>query len=146
MSDNIDVAHNNVFENVAGIEIENSRHAIVENNYMHNNTGGLLAFITPGLPIKTTFDVIFRNNLIVDNNHVNFAQPGSTVGGIPADTGILIMAADEVIVENNIITGNKTAGIIINDHYNAPNVAIDSGSDPYSDKVMVLDNVMDNNG
>jgi parallel beta-helix repeat protein len=146
MSDNIHVAHNHVFENVAGIEIENSRHAIVENNYVHNNTGGLLAFITPGLPIKTTFDVIFRNNLVVDNNHVNFAQPGSTVGGIPAGTGILIMAADEVIVENNIITGNKTAGIIINDHYNAPNVTIDPGSDPYSDKVMILDNVMDNNG
>ena len=54
MSDNVHVAHNEVFDSVAGIEIENSRHAIVENNYVHNNTGGLLAFVTPGLPIKTT--------------------------------------------------------------------------------------------
>ena len=53
MSDNVHVAHNEVFDSVAGIEIENSRHAIVENNYVHDNAGGLLAFVTPGLPIKT---------------------------------------------------------------------------------------------
>ncbi len=106
MCDNVDVLHNEVFENVAGIEIENSRHCLVENNYAHDNTGGILAFITPGLPIKTTFDVIFRNNFVVNNNHKNFAAPGSLVSGIPAGTGILIMAADDVIVENNIISGN----------------------------------------
>ncbi|MEC8429186.1 MAG: right-handed parallel beta-helix repeat-containing protein, partial [Pseudomonadota bacterium] len=72
MSDNVHVAYNEVFDSVAGIEIENSRHAIVESNYVHNNTGGLLAFITPGLPIKTTYDVIFRNNFIVNNNTPNF--------------------------------------------------------------------------
>ena len=116
MSDNIHVAHNEVFDSVAGIEIENSRHAIVENNYVHNNTGGVLAFITPGLPVKTTFDVIIRNNFITDNNTANFGAPGSTVAGIPAGTGILVMAADEVIIEDNIITNNKTAGILITDH------------------------------
>lgn len=146
MSDNIHVAHNDVFDSVAGIEIENSRHAIVENNYVHNNTGGILAFITPGLPVKTTFDVIIRNNFIVDNNTANFGAPGSTVAGIPAGTGILIMAADEVIVEGNIISGNKTAGIIITDHDNAPNTTLDPESDPVPDKTMILDNVMLNNG
>src|SRR5690606_709440 len=52
MCDNVDVRHNEVFDNDAGIEIENSRHCLVENNYAHNNTGGLLAFINPRLPIK----------------------------------------------------------------------------------------------
>lgn len=146
MSDNIHVAHNEVFDSVAGIEIENTRHAIVENNYVHNNTGGILAFITPGLPIKTTYDVIIRNNFVVDNNTKNFGAPGSTVGGIPAGTGILIMAADDVVVEGNIITNNKTAGIIITDHHNAPNTTIDPESDPAPDRVMILDNLMMNNG
>ncbi|GHE98161.1 parallel beta-helix domain-containing protein [Thalassotalea profundi] len=146
MSDNIHVSHNDVFANVAGIEIENSRHAIVENNNVYNNTGGILAFITPGLPIKTTFDVIIRNNFIYDNNHKNFGAPGSTVGGIPAGTGILIMAADDVVVENNIITGNKTAGILITDHANAPNVTTDPESDPNPDGVKILNNLMHNNG
>ena len=99
MSDNIQVSYNDVFESVAGIEIENSRHAIVESNYVHNNTGGILAFVTPGLPIKTTYDVIIRNNFVVDNNHKNFAIPGSTVGMIPAGSGIVIWAGDDVIVE-----------------------------------------------
>lgn len=146
MSDNIHVAHNDVFSNVAGIEIENSRHAIVENNNVYNNTGGILAFITPGLPIKTTYDVIIRDNFVYNNNHKNFGAPGSTVGGIPAGTGILIMAADDVVVENNIITGNKTAGILITDHQNAPNVTIDPESDPSPDGVKILNNLMYRNG
>ena len=146
MSDNIHVAYNEVFDSVAGIEIENSRHAIVEHNNAHNNTGGILAFVTPGLPIKTTEDVIIRNNFVLDNNTANFGAPGSIVSGIPAGTGILVMAADDVIIEGNIISGNKTAGIIINDHSFAPTITMDIESDPNSDRTMILDNVMLNNG
>jgi len=146
MSDNIHVAYNDVFANVAGIEIENSRHAIVENNNVYNNTGGILAFITPGLPIKTTYDVIIRNNFIYNNNHKNFGAPGSMVGSIPAGTGILIMASDDVVIEDNIITGNKTTGILITDHANAPGVTIDPESDPNPDGVKILNNLMYNNG
>jgi parallel beta-helix repeat protein len=146
MSDNIHVAHNEVFDSVAGIEIENSRHAVVENNIAYNNTGGILAFVTPGLPIKTTEDVIIRNNFVLDNNTPNFGAPGSIVSGIPAGTGILVMAADDVVIEGNIISNNKTAGIIINDHSYASNITMDMESDPNSDRTMILDNVMLNNG
>jgi len=146
MCDNVDVLHNEVFDNVAGIEIENSRHCLVENNYAHNNTGGLLAFVTPGLPIKTTFDVILRNNFVVNNNHENFGAPGSTVAGIPAGTGILIMAADDVIVENNIITGNKNSGITIVDLATGDPKANDPNSEGNPDRVVILDNMMFDNG
>ena len=146
MSDNVHVAYNDVFDSVAGIEIENSRHAIVEANRVYNNTGGILAFITPGLPIKTTFDVIIRNNFIIANNHANFGAPGSTVAGIPAGTGILVMAADDVVIEGNIIRDNKNAGIIITDHGNAANVTVDPESDPNSDRIKILNNTMVNNG
>jgi len=146
MSDNIHVNNNEVFGNVAGIEIENSRHAIVEDNMVYDNAGGILAFITPGLPIKTTIDVIIRNNFVVNNNHVNFAVPGSIVAGVPSGTGIIIMAADEVTVEDNIIRDNKNAGIIITDHGNAANMALDPDADPYSDRFAILNNVMANNG
>ena len=146
MSDNIHVAYNEVFDSVAGIEIENSRHAIVEHNHTHHNTGGILAFITPGLPVKDTYDVIIRNNFIMDNNTPNFGAPGSTVAGIPAGTGILIMAADDVVVEGNIISNHKTAGILITDHGNADDLTLDPESDPNADGAMILDNVMLNNG
>ncbi len=147
MCDNIDVKHNEVFGNVAGIEIENSRHCLVESNYAYDNTGGILAFITPGLPIKTTFDVIIRNNFVLNNNHENFGAPGSIVSGIPPGTGILIMAADDVIVENNIISGNNNAGIIITDFENGgAKAANDPESDPNPDRIVLLDNFMTNNG
>ena len=146
MSDNIQVSYNDVFESVAGIEIENSRHAIVENNYVHNNTGGILAFVTPGLPIKTTYDVIIRNNFVVDNNHKNFAIPGSMVSMIPAGSGIVIWAGDDVIVEGNIITNNKTAGILIAGHDDFGSGSNDPESEPNSDRTMILDNFMLNNG
>lgn len=146
MCDNIDVLHNEVFNSVAGIEIENSRHALVENNYAHNNTGGILAFITPGLPIKTAFDIIIRNNFVVNNNHENFGAPGSIVAGIPPGTGILVMAADDVIIENNIISGNDNAGIMIVDLATGASTSNDPNSEPNPDRIVLLDNFMHNNG
>jgi parallel beta-helix repeat protein len=146
MSDNIHVAHNEVYDSVAGIEVENCRHVIVEHNYVHDNAGGLLAFVTPGLPIKTTVDVILRNNFVTKNNHVNFGAPGSTVSGIPSGTGMLVMAADDVVIEGNIVTDHKVAAIIITDHAHAANITVDPESDPNSDRVKILDNVMVNNG
>lgn len=146
MCDNIDVRSNEVFDSVAGIEIENSRYCLVENNYVHNNTGGLLAFITPGLPIKTAFNIIFRNNFVVNNNHPNFGAPGSTVASIPPGTGILIMAADDVIVEGNIITGNNSTGITIVDLENGDPKANDPNSEGNPDRIVILDNIMFDNG
>ena len=146
MCDNIEVAHNEVHGNVAGIEIENSRHAIVENNTAYDNAGGILAFITPGLPIKTTFDVVIRNNFVVANNHRNFGAPGSIVSGVPSGTGIIVMAADDVIIENNFIRDNKNAGIIVADHKSYANITPDPEADPNPDRVSVLWNLFDNNG
>ncbi len=146
MSDNIQVDHNEVHGNVAGIEIENSRHAVVENNMVYDNAGGILTFVTPWLPIKTTFDVIIRNNFVVNNNHKNFGAPGSIVSGVPSGTGIIIMAAKDVIVENNVIRDNKNSGIIVADHKSFANITIDPDSDPYPDRISVLSNLFSNNG
>ncbi|MCF8465675.1 MAG: right-handed parallel beta-helix repeat-containing protein [Flavobacteriales bacterium] len=146
MCDNIDVRHNEVFESVAGIEIENSRHCLVESNYTHDNTGGILAFITPGLPIKTCFDVIIRDNFVVNNNHPNFGKPGAIISMLPPGTGIIVMAADDVIIENNIITGNDNTGIVITDLSFGSQLSKDPESEPNPDRVVVLDNVMFNNG
>jgi parallel beta-helix repeat protein len=146
MCDNIDVRHNEVFESVAGIEIENSRHCLVENNYTHNNTGGILAFITPGLPIKTCYDVIIRDNFVVNNNHENFGKPGAIISLLPQGTGIIVMAADDVVIENNIITGNDNTGIAITDLSFGSQLSKDPDSEPNPDRIVILDNVMYNNG
>jgi len=147
MCDNIDVRFNEVYGNVAGIEIENSRHALVEFNYAHDNTGGILAFLTPGLPIKTCYDVIIRSNYVYNNNTKNFGAVGSTVSHIPKGTGILIMAADDITIENNIVMGNDNAGITITDYgYAGVDHASDPDSEPNADRITLLDNFMSNNG
>ncbi|MCF8256113.1 MAG: right-handed parallel beta-helix repeat-containing protein [Flavobacteriales bacterium] len=146
MCDNIDVRYNYVYESVAGIEIENCRHALVEYNYCFNNTGGILAFITPGLPIKTCYDVIIRNNYVFENNHPNFGAEGSIVASLPSGTGIIVMAADEVVIENNIIAGNKNLGIAITDFSFGANMRSDPDSDPNPDRLVILDNLMYDNG
>jgi parallel beta-helix repeat protein len=146
MSDNVDVVHNEVFASVAGIEIENSRKALVENNYVYDNTGGILAFITPGLPIKDCSDVIIRNNFVSGNNHENFAIPGSLVSNIPRGTGVLIMACDDVVVEGNIIAGNDSVGIALTDFSLATNAATDPESDPSPNRPVILNNIMRDNG
>ncbi|MEP1471182.1 MAG: parallel beta-helix domain-containing protein [Halieaceae bacterium] len=146
MSDHVDVVYNEVYDSVAGIEIENSRHALVEGNYVYNNTGGILAFITPGLPIKTCGDVLIRNNFVVNNNHENFAIPGSLVSNIPKGTGVLVMACDDVVVEGNIISGNESIGITFTDFSLASSASNDPDSDPNPNRPKILNNIMINNG
>ena len=146
MSENVDVVFNHVFESVAGIEIENSRHSLVESNFIYDNTGGVLAFITPGLPIKTCGDVLIRNNFIVGNNHENFAIPGSLVSNIPQGTGVLVMACDDVVVEGNIIADNESVGIVFTDFSLASNTATDPDSEPNPNRPKILNNIMRNNG
>ncbi len=146
MSENIDVVYNQVFESVAGIEIENSRHALVEANMVYDNTGGILAFITPGLPIKTCGDVLIRNNFVVNNNHENFAIPGSLVSNIPPGTGVLVMACDDVVLENNIVTGNDSVGVLFTDFSLATNASMDPDSEPNPNRPKILNNLMRGNG
>jgi len=59
---------------------------------------------------------------------------------------MLILASDDVIIEDNIITGNNTAGIIVTSQDFATDVAGDSESDPNPDRIQIRDNVMYDNG
>src|SRR5262249_43347639 len=57
-SRDIVVRNSEAHDNVTGIEIENSINALVENNYVHNNTGGILVFILPNNPSKVGRDCV----------------------------------------------------------------------------------------
>ncbi len=90
--------------NVAGIEIENTVDADVYNNLAVNNTGGILIFDLPNLPVKNGANVrIFRNE-IRDNNTPNFAPAGNIVGQVPSGTGIMVMSMNDVeVFDNDVI-------------------------------------------
>ncbi len=107
-SRDITVRGNLVEFNVAGIEIENSRNALVENNIATHNTGGLLVFDLPGLPVMGGGNVILRGNVVKDN-----APPGNIVASVRRGTGILVMANDGVLIEENALEGNATAHVMV---------------------------------
>lgn len=112
-SRDITVRHSLVHFNVAGIEIENSRNAVVEENLATHNTGGILVFDLPGLPVMGGGDVVVRRNLVTENDVDNFAPPGNIVGGVKRGTGILIMANENVLVDENLLQKNDTAQIMV---------------------------------
>lgn len=112
-SKNITVSANIVQYNVAGIEIENSRGALVQDNIATRNTGGLLVFDLPGLPVMGGGDVILRRNLVVGNDTPNFAPPGNIVASVRRGTGVLVMANDGVLIEENTFGHNSTAHIMV---------------------------------
>jgi cytochrome c peroxidase len=101
------------YGNVTGIEIENSINAVVENNYVYNNTGGILVFVLPNNVSKIGRDCIVRNNRVIENNHPNFGHPNSIVSQVPPGTGILVMAADNTEVTANEIRGNDCYGVAV---------------------------------
>src|SRR5271166_1632349 len=112
-SKNIIVRRNKAEYNVAGIEIENSDGADVYENVATNNSGGLLVFALPDLPIKTSRNTRVFNNQVFNNNTPNFAPKGNLVGKLPTGTGIQIMATHNAEVFNNVVHDNDSANVFV---------------------------------
>ena len=132
--------------NVTGIEIENCVNAVVENNEIYNNSGGILVFLLPNNPSKVSRNCLVRGNRVHDNNHVNFADPTAIVSSVPSGTGILIMAADEVEVTDNEITGNNSYGIGVVSLEMALEAEDGFDVDPVPERCWIHDNIYDANG
>ena len=145
-SKDIVVRDNVVHGNVTGIEIENSVDALVENNEVYDNAGGLLVFLLPNNPSKIAKRTIVRGNRIYANNHVNFADPGSTVAGVPSGTGLLIQAADETEVTGNEIRDNKSMGVAVISLYTSLGQDKTFDVDPLPEGNWIHDNTISNNG
>lgn len=149
-SEKIIVRYNTVKFNVAGIEIENSRDADVYLNEVFDNTGGILVFDMPGLPKLGSVNSRVFLNSIHDNNTPNFAH-GGAVGLVPAGTGILVLANDEVEVMSNAIFDNDSIGVAIAAYASttlplSPNPPGFPAYDGYAEKVSIHGNTMLNNG
>jgi parallel beta-helix repeat protein len=149
-SENIVVRRNLAQFNVAGIEIENSKDADVYHNYAIGNTGGILVFDLPGPPVQGGRRVRVFENQVLDNNEPNFAVPGSIVGQVPAGTGVLVMANDDVEVYDNTIDDHRTISIALVSYLIA--IFPDDGSnlredyDEFVERIHVHDNVITNGG
>ncbi|BCH30248.1 hypothetical protein MesoLjLc_21780 [Mesorhizobium sp. L-8-10] len=112
-SENIVVRNSRAEFNVAGIEIENSMKADVYKNVVTRNTGGILVFDLPNLPVQGGHDIRVFDNAVVNNDTPNFAPKGNIVAIVPKGMGIMVMANRNVHVFNNKLDGNGTAHVLI---------------------------------
>jgi glyoxylase-like metal-dependent hydrolase (beta-lactamase superfamily II) len=131
----------------ADIEIENCLRADVYDNEAYGNTGGILVFSMPDLPViqNGAGTRIFRNK-VHDNNTDNFAPKGNIVGMVPAGTGIMILANRDVEIFNNTIENNQTASVIVTSFYASERPIKDPNYEAQARNTYIHDNVMRNSG
>ncbi|WP_375579987.1 parallel beta-helix domain-containing protein [Marivirga tractuosa] len=111
-SDSVIIRNNEAYQNVAGIESENSNFVEIYGNKAINNTGGILVFDLPGLT-QYGEDIKVYNNEVRENNHRNFAPAGNIVGVVPPGTGIMVLATRNVDIYENEIIDNRSVGLAI---------------------------------
>lgn len=140
------IRRNEAYENVAGIEVENTFEADVYENRSHDNTGGILVFDLPGLPQLGGRGVRVFKNEIVENNTDNFAPKGNTVGLVPRGTGFFVMANTDVEVFDNTFRGNKTVQSGVISYYVTDEAIKDPKYYPYPSKVYLHDNRYEGGG
>ena len=139
-SSNIIVRRNRAEYNVAGIEIENSTFADVYENTATNNTGGILVFDLPDLPVQGGKNTRVFKNQIFNNNTENFAPKGNIVGIVPPGTGVLVLANDNIEIFENTIKNHDTTNIAITSYFIADKPINDPKYDPYPEAIYVHDN------
>jgi parallel beta-helix repeat protein len=145
-SQDIVVRRNKVEKNVAGIEIENCTRADVYENEATDNSGGILVFTMPDLPVKEGRLCRVYNNKVIANNHANFAPKGNIVATVPPGTGVMIMANKEVEVFDNTIDKNQTTGLSVVSYLLTDKPLNDPKYDPFCDSIFIHDNKFSDNG
>lgn len=141
-STNIIVRRNRAEANVAGIEIENSTGADVHDNVVTGNSGGILVFNMPDLPVPGSRTRVFHNQ-VVANNHANFGAKGTAVASVPPGSGVIVNSNDAVEIFDNDLKDNNTANVIISSFYSlgfAATRGIAAAYDPYPENIYVTGN------
>jgi parallel beta-helix repeat protein len=153
-----EVRNNVVYQNVAGLEVENCDGVDAYDNEIFDNTGGLFALQQDisTTDMQSNTNVRLYDNLVYCNNRDSFAKPGSAVAGIPPGSGVICLAGDGVEIDGNEINSNKTLSVAIvsnvwNCQVNPPtdcpgDEGYTAGYDPYAKNVYVHDNAYVNNG
>jgi len=134
------VRRNLVEYNVAGIEIENCYDADVYDNIATKNTGGILVFDMPGLPVKDGQRTRIFQNKIFDNDTKNFAPAGNIVGTVPTGSGVIVMANYNVEIFDNDIYNNQTANVLLHSWISGGKPVTDPLYNPYAEGVHVHHN------
>ncbi len=135
------VRNNLVYENVAGIEIENTIGAECYGNKVTNNTAGILIFDLPNLPKKNGKYIRVYDNEVIGNNHPNFSSMGISVSMVPAGVGLLFMASQHIEAFGNKVIDNNSVGTAIFNLDQMGRKTTDSLYDKYPAAIYLHDNI-----
>ena len=145
-SEDIVVRGNRVEFNVAGIEIENSKRADVYDNDVTNNTGGILVFDLPDLPVQGGRETRVYGNRVYANNTANFAPEGNIVGTVPAGSGIMVNSNDAIEIFDNDVDDHGTAALLVVSYLITGRPFEDPDYDPYPEQIHVHGNRIGRSG
>ncbi|MBW2360215.1 MAG: right-handed parallel beta-helix repeat-containing protein [Deltaproteobacteria bacterium] len=129
--------HNIVKNSGLGIEIANSLNAVVHDNWITGNSGGVLVIARAGQPLPFTENVSVEHNWIAENN-----RPDAS-GELPVGTGILNIGGDDVLIRENTVIGNASFGVA---SFGNPSGALDPRIEPFVDGLVVKRNIVKRNG
>lgn len=132
--------------NVAGIEIENCHGADVYDNIATNNTGGVLVFDLPGLPMQRGNHVRVFRNKIFNNDTPNFAPPGNIVAKVSRGTGLMIMSNSDVEVFENDIRDHRSYNVLICSYLSSGEEIKDPNYYPYPEGIHIHKNTFGKGG
>ena len=137
---------NYVSDCTVGIDVEVSSNITVKDNIATENTIGMTAVVLPGLSLTVTTDIQIIDNTFDDNNRANpVTDPEDVLSQLPSGIGLLIFAADHVMVKDNSVMGNNSVGIAVVQLPPAL-ASLDPRIDPFPDYNEIIDNVVMENG
>ena len=144
-SSDILVRRTEAYHNVAGFEFENTYRAEFVDNYAHENVGGFLVFDLPGR-VQFGEKNLVHNNRSYNNNVRSFAPHGAIIGKLPAGTGALVLASDQLEFYSNDFKDNDTTGIVIVNYGLADSSEDQRRYDFYPEGTHLYDNTFTDNG
>lgn len=146
-SRNVVVRGNRTESNLVGIQVENTIGADLHDNAATRNTAGILVSSTPGQGQVGRMTRIFHNHLFA-NNVDNPAPARSPLAALPAGSGIVLSASDQVEIFGNVIADNRTANMIITARQSSglPATSPPDGFDPYPEAIHIHGNTFHDGG
>ncbi|MGH8460854.1 MAG: parallel beta-helix domain-containing protein [Stenotrophobium sp.] len=144
-SNDILVQHTEAYHNVAGFEFENTFRAEFIHNVSHDNVGGFLVFDLPGRAQFGEKNVVHYNESY-NNNIPSFAPRGAIVGDVPSGTGMLVLASDQLEVDDNNIHNNNFSGLAIVNYGLVDNNEPSTNYDFFPEGIHVYNNTFTDNG
>jgi parallel beta-helix repeat protein len=150
-SSDVAIRNNAVFDNVNGIEIENSTRVEASGNVAFQNTVGIFEDLLPGLTIEASDSNLIEGNLVLKNNRPNTADPSDIATVEPSGLGIVVLGGDHTLVKDNLVAGNGYAGILLASGLDLIALAhLDPGVygkvDPNPENTLITNNIVIGNG